>query len=657
MAHLQEISVYPIKSTAGIQLSSSWVDPISLPYDRRFVVCDQEGQFITARTHSKLCLIQANLTPDGLMLTAPDMPLLAVRYQQLVDEYQHVAVWGDTILGQRCHTSVDLWFSQFLGKSCHLLFFGEQSNRQVKNTTNPVAFADGYPLLLISQASLDELNSRLKQPVSMRQFRPNMVVQDCEPFAEDTWRHIRIGEVEFELTKPCTRCVFTTVDPDTGEKHSQLEPLATLKTFRQVAKGDVMFGQNLIPLNQGQIRLGDQVTVLDRQFAPEFVNVKAVSHSNANKNKKSNANTKQTTNQQAADTAIQALSAEQASLVCEHIYDETHDVKTFAFKAKSGSLPENFQHYQAGQHLPFKLTIGGKTVNAIYTLSSSPTRSQTLTITVKRVPNGRVSNFLHDHFSVGSEIVAKAPNGKFHLGNISQQRILLLSAGSGITPMLSMLKALTDQCDKREVIFFHSARSDKDLIAFEEISALAKQHGNCKTHFTLTQSASPQWQDFQGHLSAKMLSVVPALANVDAMVCGPQGFRDSAKALLLAAGLPESQFHFESFGKRLSDKKPEVETTSTPIPSQVNIRFDSWDKTVIGNSKESILEQGEAAGLIMPYSCRGGMCGSCKVKLDSGEVRELASDGLMPGDKAQGYILACSCVPKSDIVVSKVPRK
>ncbi|REL25422.1 MOSC domain-containing protein [Thalassotalea euphylliae] len=647
MAHLQEISVYPIKSTAGIQLSSSWVDPIGLPYDRRFVVCDQHGQFITARTHAKLCLIQANLTPDGLMLTAPDMPLLAVRYQQLIDEYQHVAVWGDTILGQRCHTSVDLWFSQFLGQSCHLLFFGEQSNRQVKNTTNPVAFADGYPLLLISQASLEHLNSRLKQPVSMRQFRPNMVVQDCEPFAEDTWRHIRIGEVEFELTKPCTRCVFTTVDPDTSEKHNQLEPLATLKTFRQLAKGDVLFGQNLIPLNQGQIRLGDPVTVLDRQFAPEFVNVKAVGRANTTK--------KQTTSQQAADIPRLVPSAEQASLICQHIYDETHDVKTFAFKAKNGSLPENFKHYQAGQHLPFKLTIEGKTVNAIYTLSSSPTRSETLTITVKRVPNGRVSNFLHDHFTVGSEIVAKAPNGKFHLGNISQQRILLLSAGSGITPMLSMLKALTDQCDNREVVFFHSARSEKDLIAFEEARALAKQHGHCKLHFTLTQSASPQWQDFQGHLNAKMLSVIPEISSVDAMVCGPQGFRDNAKALLLAAGLPESQFHFESFGKRLNDKS--TESASVPMPSPVSIRFDSWDKAVVGNTKESILEQGEAAGLIMSYSCRGGMCGSCKVKLESGEVRELASDGLMPSDKAQGYILACSCVPKSDIVISKVPPR
>ncbi|WP_448550792.1 MOSC N-terminal beta barrel domain-containing protein [Thalassotalea montiporae] len=651
MAHLQEISVYPIKSTAGIQLSSSWVDPIGLPYDRRFVICDQNGQFITARTQPKLCLVQANLTPDGLMLTAPDMPLLAVRYSQCLDEYQHVTVWGDTILGQRSHESVDHWFSQFLGQPCHLLFFGEQSNRQVKNTTNPVAFADGYPLLLISQASLDDLNSRLKQPISMRQFRPNIVVQDCEPFAEDTWRHIRIGEVEFELTKPCTRCVFTTVDPDTGEKHGQLEPLATLKSYRQIAKGDVLFGQNLIPLNQGQIRFGDQVSVLERQFVPEFVNVKAVSLSNANK--KSNVNKKQSTNQQAADTAGQAPSVEQASLVCQHIYDETHDVKTFVFKAKSGNLPENFQHYQAGQHLPFKLTIDGKTVNAVYTLSSSPTRNQSLTITVKRVPNGKVSNFLHDHFNVGDEILAKAPNGKFHLGNISQQRILLLSAGSGITPMLSMLKALTDQCDNREVIFFHSARSEKDLIALDEITALAKQHGNCKLHFTLTQSALPQWQDFQGHLSASMLAVIPDIGSLDAMVCGPQGFRDSAKDLLMAAGLPESQFHFESFGTRPTDKKPATES----LPAQVNIRFESWDKAVLGNTKESVLDQGEAAGLIMPYSCRGGMCGSCKVKLDSGEVRQLATDGLMPGEQEQGYILACSSVPKTDIVISKAPRK
>ncbi|NMP31682.1 MOSC domain-containing protein [Thalassotalea sp. M1531] len=615
---LRQISVYPIKSSAGIDISSSWVDNIGLPYDRRFVVCDSNGQFITARTLPKLCLIQANLTPDGLMITAPDMPLLNVKYHQCLDQYQHVSVWGDSILGQRCHESVDNWISQFVGHSCHLLFFGEQSSRQVKNTSTPVAFADGYPLLLISQASLDDLNSKLKHAVSMKQFRPNMVVSGCEPFAEDSWRHIRIGEVEFELTKPCSRCIFTTVDPITAEKHHQQEPLATLKSYRKVEKGDVMFGQNLIPLNKGQIKIGDKITVLDQQTPPTFI-----------------------TSKKKSSTTLDSY-----PLVCRHIYDETHDVKTFIFTAKNGELPD----YLAGQHLPFTLTINGKKVNAVYTLSSSPSRNASFAITVKRVKDGKVSNFLHDHFTVGNEITAKLPAGNFNARTITKEKVLLLSAGSGITPMLSLLKALTDTTAKKAITFLHSARSEKDLIAADEVNALARQHGNCQVNYTLTQQASPQWQDYQGHLSTNMLGNIPNLIEHDVMVCGPEAFREQAKQLLFSLGLPESQFHFESFGKRKNIKEVPVKQLS----EKVNILFDSWDKPVQGNCKETILEQGEAAGLILPYSCRGGMCGSCKVKLESGQVNQLASDGLMPSEKEQGYVLACSCIPESDIVITKV---
>ena len=630
MSHsvLSQISIYPIKSSGGIDLSSSWVDDIGLPFDRRFVICDSHGQFITARTLPKLCLIQTNLTPSGLVLTAPDMPILNIDYQKCLDEYQHVTVWKDTILGQRCEQNVDTWFSEYVGKPCHLLFFGEQSSRKVSNSNNPVAFADGYPLLLISQASLDDLNSKLKSSVSMKQFRPNIVVEGCQPFAEDGWKHIRIGEVEFEVSKPCSRCVFTTIDPATGDKHHQLEPLTTLKSYRQVESGDVMFGQNLIPLNKGQIKQGDSVTVLSTQSPPVFVTKKRRA------------------------TSTQALkNKSKTTLVCEKIIDETHDVKTFVFKAPSGqAMP-----YIAGQHLPFSFALAGKNTNAVYTLSSSSTRPETLQITVKRVTGGKVSNYLHDHFKVGDTIKAMPANGQFNLAildtNPNSKKVLMLSAGSGITPMLSMLKAISDKALSTDIEFFHSARSEKDLIAYDELHALAKQQGNTKLHFTLTQSAKPDWQGHQGHLNEHMLSCIAQLTEREVFVCGPEGFRESAKSMLLTLGLPEPQFHFESFGKR---KAPAVEASNKkPVPEKVNILFDSWDKNYQGNSKETILEQGEAAGLILPFSCRGGMCGSCKVKLESGDVRELADDGLLPSDKEAGYILACSCIPQSDVVISR----
>jgi len=621
-SRLQSICIYPIKSTAGINISSSWVDNIGLPFDRRYVVSDNNGQFVTARTCPKLCLIKTNITEIGLVLTAPDMPLLVIEHKTKQQHYQPVTVWGDNIQGQRCHANVDQWFSQYLNKPVQLLYFGEQSSRQVSKSTNPLAFADGYPLLLISQASLDDLNSRLKQPVSMSQFRPNLVVNSCSPFAEDGWRHIRIGEVEFEISKPCARCVFTTVNPETAEKHSQLEPLATLKAYRQVESGDVMFGQNLIPLNNGQVNAGDSVTVIEKQQSISFL------PATRRAKPKSNAST--------------VAQPEKQQLTCIKIIDETHDVKTFFFK------PSQTTNYIAGQHLPFSLMVNGEKTDAIYTLSSSPTRANFLSITVKRVTGGKVSNYLHDSFKVGGTIEAMPPAGNFHLEQINGDKLLMLSAGSGITPMLSMLKAMVDNGLDNDLYFMHSARSAKDLIAKDEISSLARQHGNCRISYTLTQQTRPSWLGHQGRLNKSMLETIPDIAERHVLVCGPQPFRENAQQLLLSLGVPAERFHYESFGVRKKAAKP----TSQPKPQNLNILFDSWDKLVKGNNQQSLLEQGEQAGLILPYSCRGGMCGSCKVKLISGEVKQLADDGLMDSEKSEGYVLACSCVPQSDVVIS-----
>lgn len=272
-ATLKNITIYPIKSGAGIELSNSWVEEFGLAFDRRFVIASPEGEFFTARTQPSLCLIQANLTATGMIITAPKMPTLVIDYNQLSPNYVDVQVWNDTISAQECKNTINEWFSRYLQKPCQLLFFGTDSQRFVKNKTSQVAFADGYPLLLISQASLDHLNSQYPpsaRRISMSQFRPNIVVNDCDAFTEDTWQKIRIGEVEFEVTKPCTRCIFTTINPENAIKDHQQEPLKTLKNYRQLANGDILFGQNLVALNQGQIRRGDKLEVLRYQAAPVF---------------------------------------------------------------------------------------------------------------------------------------------------------------------------------------------------------------------------------------------------------------------------------------------------------------------------------------------------------------------------------------------------
>ncbi|MEW6984536.1 MOSC N-terminal beta barrel domain-containing protein [Colwelliaceae bacterium 6471] len=636
--HLSNISIYPIKSSAGINMSTAWIDDLGLSFDRRFVITDTNGLFITARTDPKICLIQANLTANGITLTAPDMPVLVIEYQNFTNTYQAVTVWGDQINAQHCGQQYDQWLSQYLNKPCQLKYFGEQSRRQVKNKTNGVSFADGYPLLLISKASLADLNSRTSVHLTMERFRPNLVVDGCEAFAEDSWQHIRIGEVEFELSKPCSRCIFTTVDPLTAEKQPDQEPLATLKSYRQVLSGDVMFGQNLIQLNQGKITIGDPVTIVSTQQPPVFLPAK--------KTKAATAKTTETTKQN--------------TIKCINIIDETHDVKTFIFAHQNSAI----NHYISGQHLPISLTINGKVHHSCYTLSSSPSIDNHLSITVKRVKNGQVSNFLHDHFHVGDTLAVNAPAGNFHLKDKPLDKILLLSAGSGITPMLSMLKTLTHGAEqglvKNDIVFFHSAHSEQDLIAKELIKDLATRHGNCQVRYTLTRELQSQWQDHQGHINSQMLVNIPDITSRQVFVCGPQGFRESVQTLLRDLGLPDSHYHFESFGQRpatLEQAEQAEQAEQKIVPSSkrknINILFDTWDKYHQGNNKETILEQGEAAGLILPYSCRGGMCGSCKVKLESGEVKQMATDGLTDAEKQQNYVLACSCIPLTDVVITK----
>ncbi|MBL4823534.1 MAG: YcbX family protein [Colwellia sp.] len=293
---VNNLYIYPIKSTMGISLSDANIDALGLAFDRRFVISDSSGQFITARTEPTLCLVATTLTEQGIILSAPNMPTLTLSYKNFSNQYQNVTVWGDEIAAQPCPTAANAWFSDYLQRPCQLLYFGQASSRVKKSNSDKareLAFADGYPLLLISQASLDDLNQRLvannQKTVSMAQFRPNIVVNNCLPFAEDGWQYIRIGDLEFKVSKPCERCIFTTVNPDSGIKDAQQQPLSTLKTYRQTSNGAVLFGQNLIPLTTGHIKQGDKLTVSKSQQAPIFNQPNSTSvTATSNKKKKVN---------------------------------------------------------------------------------------------------------------------------------------------------------------------------------------------------------------------------------------------------------------------------------------------------------------------------------------------------------------------------------
>lgn len=259
---LRSIHVYPLKSCAPLDLAQAEVEPRGLAHDRRWMLVDEEGRFLTGRQLPRLVLLRALPQPDGLRLEAPGMPDLAVAFPRTDTPRRKVQVWKDGVQALDAGELAAGWLACFLGRPARLVWMDALAVRPVSPSHgqpgDEVSFADGYPLLLISQAALDTLNARLARPVPMLRFRPNLVVDGAPPHAEDGWRRVRIGAVEFDAVKPCTRCVFTTVDPERGEFDPSGEPLATLKTYRRGPSG-VSFGMNLIPRGGGILRVGDVI--------------------------------------------------------------------------------------------------------------------------------------------------------------------------------------------------------------------------------------------------------------------------------------------------------------------------------------------------------------------------------------------------------------
>ncbi|UJF16941.1 MOSC domain-containing protein [Vibrio sp. SS-MA-C1-2] len=264
-AVLSQINIYPIKSTSGISLSSSWVNLTGLSFDRHFMIMLNSGKMATARQFPQLVKLQTNLQPFGLTLNYPTKGHLTIRYQDFSQQLISTQVWNDSFSAYSTLDIADQWVSEVIGQPAQLLYIGEEPNRIGGETKDNLTFADGFPLLVISEGSLQDLNQRSSEVHTMDQFRTNLVVSGVEPFAEDTWKRIKIGDIEFDIVKPCSRCIMTTVDPLTGKKSESQEPMKTLTTYRCNEKGWVIFGQNIIPRNSGIIEQGAEITVIEYQ--------------------------------------------------------------------------------------------------------------------------------------------------------------------------------------------------------------------------------------------------------------------------------------------------------------------------------------------------------------------------------------------------------
>ncbi|SFH19758.1 MOSC domain-containing protein [Modicisalibacter xianhensis] len=259
---------YPVKSIAGQALDGMLVTEEGPEGDRRYMLAKPDGTFLTARTHPQLQRVAAVPVPGGLDVSHPELGSIKVRETEFDAGRFATRVWDDAFEALTTTDALDDWFSRAAGEPVRLLWLGQRSSRYRPAIERHVSFADGYPLLLISQASLDDLNRRMNPPQRMAQFRPNLVVTGTQPYAEDGWKRIRIGEVEFLVDAPCSRCAMITVDPTTGQFQARGEPLRTLASYRRGAKGKVYFGQNLVALNEGRLDLGATVEVLEFAATP-----------------------------------------------------------------------------------------------------------------------------------------------------------------------------------------------------------------------------------------------------------------------------------------------------------------------------------------------------------------------------------------------------
>jgi glycine betaine catabolism B len=396
---------------------------------------------------------------------------------------------------------------------------------------------------------------------------------------------------------------------------------------------------------------------------------------------------------------------------CAEIIDETHDVKTFRFVAEPGLLFS----YKPGQFLTLDLEINGEEVLRSYSISSSPSRPHSLEITVKRVPAattdlpaGLVSNWLHDNIQVGSEVKISSPMGKFTCFQYPSQKLLFISAGSGITPMMGMSRWLCDTMADCDVVFLHSARTPADIIYQQELMMMSARHKKFQPLVTITQNQSGQsWLGLTGRVTANMLqSIVPDFMERVAFVCGPEPFMAGTKKLLAELNFPDENYHQESFGgakpaKSFTPKSTmstasveslavpmaaasgglrsllhrEVETPTEPsgefVPSvqvqspatpvidpigtigQITIVFAKSGQNVSCDGDESVLEVAESQGVKIRSNCRSGNCGTCKKRKLEGNVRmgDFDPEALEEDEQAEGFILTCISFPQGRVVI------
>jgi ferredoxin-NADP reductase len=373
------------------------------------------------------------------------------------------------------------------------------------------------------------------------------------------------------------------------------------------------------------------------------------------------------------------------TLVCCQVRNETHDVKSFFFRAPS----ERAFVFEPGQFITLELEIDGEAINRCYTISSPPTRPHTISITVKRVPGGKVSNWLHDNLHAGMQVRVLGPAGEFTCARHPARKFLFLSAGSGITPLMSMSRAHHELGEDSDIVFVHSARTPDDIIFARELDLIASNQAHFRTAFVCERvGARTNWPGVTGFLTLPLLKLIaPDFLEREIFTCGPAPYMQAVRKLLDEGGFDRSHYHEESFSFETVGEVAEqlatvhvadvlqhvsapataqslveahaepagFEPACTPVETETRFKvsFAKSRREIECGSGQHVLDAAKKAGVRLPASCTQGMCGTCKVKLVSGEVAMKHAGGIRQREIDQGMVLLCCSKPLTDLVVDK----
>ncbi|MFV0382539.1 2Fe-2S iron-sulfur cluster-binding protein [Paracoccus sp. (in: a-proteobacteria)] len=338
-------------------------------------------------------------------------------------------------------------------------------------------------------------------------------------------------------------------------------------------------------------------------------------------------------------------------LECAHVLPETADTWTFSFRSPSG----RWFDYQPGQFITLDLPVPGGNVQRTYTLSSSPSRPLSISVTAKAQTGSVATRWMMDNLRPGMRIRAFGPAGVFSLMRHPARKYLFISAGSGITPMMSMATWLADRAGGHDIVFVHAARRPSDVIFHDRLKHMASRSSELQLHLTVEENDEfRSWAGYRGRLSQIMLGLMaPDYLEREAFCCGPEPFMQAVRDMLISLGFGMEHYHQESFGApvRTEAEAPPLEDVVPDSATGAELVFAASGVTVPCHETDTVLTVARASGLNIPSGCTFGLCGTCKIRKTGGEVHMVHNGGISDEDIAEGFILACCSHPIGRVVV------